>query len=35
MKGIVFEPVRVDEFTGKKFIFISDPDNLPIEFYEK
>ncbi|WP_224998961.1 VOC family protein [Cesiribacter sp. SM1] len=29
------EPVRVDEITGKKFTFISDPDNLPIEFYEQ
>jgi glyoxylase I family protein len=29
------EPVRIDEFTGKRFIFFSDPDGLPIEFYEK
>lgn len=29
------ELVRTDEFTGKKFTFISDPDALPIEFYEK
>lgn len=28
------EPVRVDEFTGKRFTFIQDPDRLPIEFYE-
>jgi glyoxylase I family protein len=28
------EPIRVDEFTGKKFTFIADPDGLPIEFYE-
>jgi glyoxylase I family protein len=28
------EPIRIDEFTGKKFIFITDPDDLPIEFYE-
>jgi len=28
------EPVRIDEFTGKKFTFIADPDDLPIEFYE-
>lgn len=28
------EPVRIDEFTGKKFTFFSDPDNLPIELYE-
>lgn len=34
-KGIVAEPVRVDEFTGKRFTFIADPDQLPLEFYEK
>lgn len=33
-KKINPEPVRVDEFTGKKFTFFSDPDDLPIEFYE-
>lgn len=32
---IAVEPVRIDEFTGKKFTFIADPDDLPIEFYEK
>lgn len=32
-KGIAVEPVRVDEFTGKQFTFIADPDGLPIEFY--
>ncbi len=31
---VVVEPVRIDEFTGKKFTFIADPDGLPIEFYE-
>lgn len=34
LKNIVSEPIRVDEFTGKRFTFISDPDQLPIEFYE-
>lgn len=34
-KNIASEPIRIDEFTGKKFTFISDPDDLPIEFYEK
>ena len=34
-KGIIAEPVRIDELTQKKFTFIADPDNLPIEFYEK
>jgi glyoxylase I family protein len=34
-KGIEVEPIRIDEFTGKKFTFFADPDNLPIEFYEQ
>lgn len=33
--GIAAEPVRIDEFTGLRFTFISDPDGLPIEFYEQ
>ncbi len=33
-KNIESEPIRIDEFTGKKFTFFSDPDNLPIEIYE-
>jgi glyoxylase I family protein len=32
--GIAVEPIRVDEFTGKRFTFFEDPDNLPIELYE-
>ena len=32
---ISIEPIRIDEFTNKKFTFIADPDGLPIEFYEK
>lgn len=32
--NVVTEPIRVDEFTGKKFTFFSDPDDLPIELYE-
>ena len=28
------EPIRIDEYTGKKFTFFSDPDNLPLEIYE-
>ncbi len=35
LKGITVEPIRVDKMTGKMFIFFSDPDNLPIEIYEK
>ena len=34
-KEVVVEPIRVDEFTGKRFTFIADPDGLPLEFYEK
>jgi glyoxylase I family protein len=33
--NIIAEPIRVDEFSGKRFTFISDPDELPIEFYER
>ena len=32
--GIVIEAIRTDEFTGKRFTFFSDPDDLPIELYE-
>ncbi|MCU0375063.1 MAG: VOC family protein [Chitinophagaceae bacterium] len=32
--GIAVETIRVDEFTGKRFTFFEDPDNLPIELYE-
>ena len=31
---VIVEPIRIDEFTGKRFTFIADPDDLPIEFYE-
>ncbi len=34
-QNILVEDVRVDEFTGKQFTFIADPDGLPIEFYEE
>lgn len=34
-KGVVCEPVRIDEFTGKRFTFFSDPDGLPIELVEQ
>ena len=33
-KGIKTEPIRIDEYTNKKFTFFFDPDNLPIELYE-
>lgn len=34
-KGVAVEPVRTDEFTGRKFTFFADPDGLPLEIYEK
>lgn len=34
-KSVTCEPVRIDEFTGKRFTFFADPDNLPIELVEK
>jgi len=33
--GIESEPIRVDEFTNKRFTFFSDPDGLPLELYEE
>jgi glyoxylase I family protein len=33
-KGIAVEPIRVDEFTDKKYTFFQDPDGLPLELYE-
>ena len=33
-KGLECEEIRIDEFTDKKFFFTTDPDNLPLEFYE-
>jgi len=33
-KGVVVEPVRVDEYTGRRFTFFADPDGLPLELYE-
>ncbi|SCC29798.1 glyoxylase I family protein [Fictibacillus enclensis] len=33
--GVTVEPVRVDEWTGKRFTFFSDPDSLPLELYER
>lgn len=34
-QGCTAEEIRIDEFTQKKFFFMADPDNTPIEFYEK
>lgn len=33
-QGIAVEPIRVDEYTNKKFTFFNDPDGLPLELYE-
>lgn len=33
--GVGVEPIRVDEFTLRKFTFFQDPDKLPIELYER
>ena len=34
-QGVDVEPIRVDEYTNKKFTFFSDPDGLPLELYEQ
>ena len=33
--GVDHEAVRSDEYTGKRFFFMQDPDGLPIELYER
>ncbi len=32
--GIICEPIRADDYTGKKMTFFSDPDGLPLELHE-
>lgn len=32
--NILVEPIRIDEFTGRRFTFFEDPDGLPLELYE-
>lgn len=34
-QGVPVENIRVDEITGKRFTFFKDPDDLPLEIYEK
>ena len=34
-KGITTEPIRTDEYTGRRFTFFTDPDGLPLELYEQ
>jgi len=33
--GVRCEPIRLDELTGKRFTFFADPDDLPLELYER
>jgi len=33
-QGIAVEPLRIDEYTGRRFTFFADPDGLPLELYE-
>lgn len=33
-RGVPVEETRIDEFTGRRFGFFFDPDDLPIELYE-
>lgn len=33
-QGVAVQEVRVDEYTGRRFVFSSDPDGLPLELYE-
>lgn len=32
--GIACEPIRIDEYTDRRFTFFADPDGLPLELYE-
>ncbi|MGY0163093.1 VOC family protein [Edwardsiella tarda] len=33
-QGVVCEPVRRDEYSGRCFTFLRDPDGLPLELYQ-
>ena len=33
-QGVPVEAIRVDEYTGRRFTFFADPDDLPLEIYE-
>ena len=33
--GVEVEPIRVDHLTQKRFTFFADPDDLPLEIYER
>jgi len=32
-RDVPVEPIRIDECTGKRFTFFTDPDGLPLELY--
>jgi glyoxylase I family protein len=34
-QDVLSESIRIDEYTNKQFFFIADPDDLPIEFYQR
>ena len=34
LNGVITEPIRMDEYTGKNFTFFNDPDGLPLELHE-
>src|SRR5882757_9184881 len=34
-KGVPTEEVRIDELTGRKFVFFTDPNGQPLELYEE
>lgn len=34
-KGVKIEPIRIDNTTNKQCFFFSDPDDLPLEIYQK
>ncbi|MDP1977469.1 VOC family protein [Undibacterium sp.] len=33
-QGLAVEDIRMDELTGRRFVFFADPDGLPLELYE-
>ncbi|MGF1773066.1 VOC family protein [Vibrio wakamikoensis] len=33
--GVAVEPIRIDEYTGKRYTFFQDPDGLPLELCEE
>ena len=34
-KGIEVDPIRINDYTRKKYTFFNDPDELPLEVYEQ